>query len=160
MKFQLINCSFINNTAAYGGAIFILHHLLKIDNLTMFKDNYANFYGNTVAYTPAFLELNNGSYKDFLKIYNVSQDKNATTILQSPEEFVKKIEGITTFKNLQVDQFNLYNVSSGGKCLPFNLVGLDIFYQRVRLDNNDDIHVKFEEPASGYCNDCRLEGKI
>lgn len=60
----LDNCNFINNTAEYGGAIFIECGILQISN-SLFIDNYAYNYGGSIAALyDSEIFINNSKFKN------------------------------------------------------------------------------------------------
>ncbi|WP_407453907.1 C1 family peptidase, partial [Methanobrevibacter sp.] len=76
----LDNCTFSNNSANYGGAIYLKQGTLTITN-SLFKDNHANLYGGAiVGYTGSNIYINNSKFSDS---YSISDAGGAIYLFSS-----------------------------------------------------------------------------
>ena len=66
---NLINCSFINNNASYGGAIYMKYGNLTIDNCS-FINNTAQYYGGAISCDSVNLNINNTVFEDNSAVTN------------------------------------------------------------------------------------------
>ncbi|MBR3139419.1 MAG: Ig-like domain-containing protein, partial [Methanobrevibacter sp.] len=86
---NLDNCTFSNNSAKYGGAIYIKEGTLTITN-SLFRDNHANLYGGAiVGYTSSNIYINDSR---FLDSYSISDAGGAIYLFNSSNLIAYNIE--------------------------------------------------------------------
>ena len=132
---NLKNCSFINNNASYGGAIYMKYGDLTIDNCS-FINNTAQYYGGAISCDRVNLEINNTVFEDSTALTNAGGAIYVTNSMSNIENInvtestalmggaIASLNSTLTLSNSNFKR-NKVNLKGGAIYVAYGQIGID-----------------------------------